>query len=87
MIGAEHRNPRRRGRSRLPRLVALALCLAGLLVPAWSAPAPAAAAQARGVGNPVLDWNPIAQEAIAVGRPRPAARSWPPSSRWPSTTP
>jgi hypothetical protein len=69
MANTEPRNPRRRGRSRRPRLVALALCLAGLLAPAWSAPAPSAAAQARGVGNPVLDWNLIAQEAIAVGRP------------------
>jgi hypothetical protein len=66
MATTQPRNPGRRGCSRPPRVVALALCLVGLL--ATTSAAPAAAGPAAGGGNPVLDWNLIAQDAIAVGR-------------------
>jgi hypothetical protein len=70
MANGEPRNPRRRGRRRLPGVVALALCLAVLPAPPlWRPPPPPAAGPAPGGGNPVLDWNLIAQDAIAVGRP------------------
>jgi hypothetical protein len=47
MANAEPRNPRRRGRRRLPGVVALALCLAVLLAP----PTSAAPALRPGVGT------------------------------------
>jgi hypothetical protein len=68
-----------RGRGRWPRRLAAALALAGLLgmvaTPTPAVPTTAAGAgPGPGGGNPVLDWNLVAEEAIAVGRPPASAQ-------------